>query len=97
MRCPRVPTIDCPATCYFYKHCRLALTQALHFTPRESEVLERVGRGLPNKLIANELGISEATAKVHVKTCIIKTRCVNRVQLALWWANQRQVEHVTAS
>ena len=96
MRCPRVPTIDCPATCWFYKHCRLALNGAPRFTPREMEVLEGVGRGLPNKLIASELGISEATAKVHVKTCIIKTRCVNRVQLALWYASKRQVEHVTA-
>lgn len=96
MRCPRVITIDCPATCWFYKYCRQALSNTPHFTPRERQVIECVGRGLPNKLIANELGISEATAKVHVKTVIIKTRCVNRVQLALWWASKRQVEHVCA-
>ena len=35
-------------------------------TPREREVLELIGRGFPNKLIARELGVSEKTVKTHV-------------------------------
>jgi RNA polymerase sigma factor (sigma-70 family) len=34
-------------------------------SPREREVLERVVAGLPNKQIAADLGVTEATVKVH--------------------------------
>ena len=34
-------------------------------SPREREVFQRVVAGLPNKRIADELGVSEATVKVH--------------------------------
>jgi FixJ family two-component response regulator len=34
-------------------------------TPREREVMALVARGMPNKLIAFELGIAEKTIKVH--------------------------------
>ncbi len=35
-------------------------------TPRQLDVLRRLARGLPNKMIARELGLSEATVKVHL-------------------------------
>lgn len=35
-------------------------------TPREREVLEWLAEGLPNRLIAERLGISEHTVKFHV-------------------------------
>lgn len=38
---------------------------ATRLTPREIDVLQRVGRGLLNKQIAFELGISEITVKMH--------------------------------
>jgi len=34
-------------------------------TPREREVMRLVVRGMPNKLIASELGTTEKTVKVH--------------------------------
>jgi DNA-binding NarL/FixJ family response regulator len=37
-------------------------------TTREHEVLELVGQGLPNKLIARQLQISEHTVKFHVSS-----------------------------
>lgn len=41
-------------------------------TPREIEVLELIARGLPNKGIALELGISEHTVKFHVGSILAK-------------------------
>jgi DNA-binding NarL/FixJ family response regulator len=35
-------------------------------TARQQEVLSLLARGLPNKLIARELGLSESTVKVHL-------------------------------
>lgn len=96
MRCPRDNMLDCPSTCAFYNRCKQVMHYAPRITERQAQVLDCLVRGLSNKLLAYELGITETTAKVHVKHCMRETRCINRVQLALWWANQRQVDHVTA-
>jgi DNA-binding NarL/FixJ family response regulator len=51
-------------------------------TPRQRDVLERLIQGKPNKEIGRELGLSEATVKVHV-TAIFRTLNVsNRTQAA---------------
>ena len=49
-------------------------------TPREQEVLDCLGRGLPNKLIAQALGITEATAKFHVSAVYAKLSVVSRAE-----------------
>ena len=49
-------------------------------TARESEVLGLVGRGLPNKLIARELSISEHTVKFHVSSLYAKLGVTNRAE-----------------
>jgi len=41
-------------------------------TPRQIDVVRCIAKGLPNKLIAYELGLSEGTVKVHM-TVILKT------------------------
>ena len=41
-------------------------------TPRQIEVIRGIAKGLPNKLIAYELGLTEGTVKVHI-TVILKT------------------------
>ncbi len=41
-------------------------------TPREMEVLQLLAQGLPNKQIAQRLGISEHTAKFHVNAILGK-------------------------
>jgi DNA-binding NarL/FixJ family response regulator len=51
-------------------------------TKRELELLEKVHRGLPNKLIAYELGISESTVKVHMRNLMRKLKATNRTQVA---------------
>ena len=35
-------------------------------TPRQWEVVKLLARGLPNKAIANTLGVTEGTVKVHL-------------------------------
>jgi two-component system, NarL family, response regulator LiaR len=52
-------------------------------TPREQEVLALIARGMPNKLIARELGISEKTVKTHVGHVLAKLGVTDRTQAAL--------------
>ena len=49
-------------------------------TAREREVLELLGRGLSNKLIARELHISEHTVKFHVSSLYAKLGVSNRAE-----------------
>ena len=51
---------------------------------REREVLQQVTRGLSNKLIARELGISEKTVKAHLTTIFQRIGVTDRVQAAMW-------------
>jgi DNA-binding NarL/FixJ family response regulator len=55
-----------------------------HLTPREEEVLALVGRGLPNKQIARELGISEKTVKAHLTSVFQRIGVFSRTEAALW-------------
>ena len=43
--------------------------------------------GASNKLIANRLGITEATVKVRLKTLLRKIDVNNRTQAAIWAMN----------
>ena len=49
-------------------------------TVREREVLELLGRGLSNKLIARELHISEHTVKFHISSLYAKLGVNNRAE-----------------
>ena len=53
-------------------------------TPREREVLALVTRGLANKAIARELGVSEKTVKTHVSNILGKLGVADRTQAALY-------------
>lgn len=52
--------------------------------PREREVLVRLARGLSNKQIAHELGITERTVKVHVGSVFRRIGVADRTSAALW-------------
>ncbi|MEZ5225739.1 MAG: response regulator transcription factor [Acidimicrobiales bacterium] len=53
-------------------------------TAREAEVLALVGKGLANKQIARQLGISERTVKAHLTSVFHRLDVTDRVQAALW-------------
>jgi DNA-binding NarL/FixJ family response regulator len=53
---------------------------------RETDVLTLVARGLANKEIARELGITESTVKTHVSGILSKLGLPSRTQLALYAA-----------
>ena len=49
-------------------------------TSRESEVLDLLGHGLSNKMIARELHISEHTVKFHISSLYTKLAVSNRAE-----------------
>jgi DNA-binding NarL/FixJ family response regulator len=55
---------------------------ASKLTPREREVLALLREGLPNKVIANRLSLSEVTVKSHLFSIFRKLGVQNRVQAA---------------
>ena len=60
-------------------------TDTLHIeslTRREREMAQAVSRGLRNRQIANEFGISEETVKKHLATIYGKLALPGRVALA---------------
>ena len=63
---------------------------AVELTPREREVLQLVGEGLSNRLIARRLGISEKTVKTHLTSVFTTIGVIDRVQAALWWERHGQ-------
>jgi two-component system nitrate/nitrite response regulator NarL len=54
---------------------------------RENQILRSLLKGESNKMIANRLGITEATVKVHLKTVLRKIGAANRTQAAIWALN----------
>jgi DNA-binding NarL/FixJ family response regulator len=53
-------------------------------TDREREVLALIAQGLPNKLIARRLEISEKTVKAHLTSTFRRIGVDDRTQAALW-------------
>jgi FixJ family two-component response regulator len=53
----------------------------LALTRREREVMGLVGTGLPNKKIAAEIGVSEATVKIHRGNVMQKMQAASLIEL----------------
>ena len=62
---PPSPGIDAPVS-------------APSFTTRESQILQKLAEGLPNKLIAASLAMPENTVKVHIRNIMRKLKSTNR-------------------
>ena len=61
---------------------RQASARLQQLTPREAEVALLVARGLPNKLVARELDISEKTVHIHRQHVMEKTGLGSAAELA---------------
>jgi PAS domain-containing protein len=57
--------------------------EPIRLTPRETEVLALLLRGLENKNIAGQLGIAEQSAKEHVSALLAKFDVPNRASLVM--------------
>jgi DNA-binding NarL/FixJ family response regulator len=60
------------------------LHEPSELTTREMDVLILLGEGLPNKVIAQRLGIAEKTVKAHVTHIFEALGVTDRTQAALW-------------
>jgi DNA-binding NarL/FixJ family response regulator len=69
-------------------HRRDPVTPHSQLTDREQEVLTMVGDGLPNKVIARRLGITERTVKAHLTNIYQRLGVTDRTQAALWAQRQ---------
>lgn len=49
-------------------------------TPRQIDVLQCISKGMPNKTIASQLGLSEKTVKAHITAIFKVLKVVNRTQ-----------------
>jgi DNA-binding NarL/FixJ family response regulator len=65
-------------------------------SPREREVLSLLLDGMPNKLIARRLGISEKTVKSHLTNIFRGLGVTDRVQAILWVERHGLRSHLDA-
>jgi DNA-binding CsgD family transcriptional regulator len=63
-------------------------TALSRLTDRELAVLARVSTGEQNKLIAEKLGLSEHTVKLHIHNAIAKISARNRTEAAIWYLSR---------
>jgi DNA-binding NarL/FixJ family response regulator len=64
----------------------------IDLTPREQNVLALLELGLPNKLIAAKLDLSENTVKMHIQHILRKCSAHNRTEAVLRWSG-RLLDH----
>lgn len=58
--------------------------KAHKLSAREAQILGCLREGAPNKIIARQFDVTEATVKVHVKAILRKIGAINRTQAAMW-------------
>ena len=61
-------------------------------TDRETTILKYVAEGFLNKEIADQLGISENTVKIHLRNILEKLHLKNRIQAAVYAVRQGIVD-----
>jgi two-component system nitrate/nitrite response regulator NarL len=71
----------------------LAVNAGGRLSEREVAIVSRLT--MPNKAIANELTITEATVKVHLKSIMKKIGVTNRTQAAIWAINNGVAERTS--
>ncbi|MEI6859142.1 MAG: response regulator [Shewanella sp.] len=59
-----------------------------NLTPRELQILQLVAQGKSNRMLSDQLHISEGTVKVHVKNLLKKANAKSRTEMAVRYLNQ---------
>jgi DNA-binding NarL/FixJ family response regulator len=68
-------------------HARIVTERTMaDLTPRERHVLAALKLGLPNKLIAVRLNLSENTVKMHIQRIMRKCCARNRTEAVIRWS-----------
>ncbi len=80
---PRLVAVRAPAAIAVAQDVAMDGDHGLGLTGRQLDVLRLLGRGLPNKLIARELGITEGTVKVHLLAVFRALNVRNRTAAVL--------------
>jgi DNA-binding NarL/FixJ family response regulator len=70
-------------------HRQPAAEQETRLSRREEEILALLAQGLPNKLIADRLGISPETVNVHLRRIYEKLHVHSRTEAALKYLQRR--------
>lgn len=60
-----------------------AMAAEVDLSPRETQVLEQLSKGLSNKVIARELGIEQSTVKLHLRSLFKKLGVTNRTEAVI--------------
>lgn len=63
---------------------QIHVPKSVELTPTEIKVVNLVARGLSNKEISQELGVSQRTIESHVSNMLNKTGLHNRTELSRW-------------
>lgn len=63
---------------------RLANPGSKKLTSREMDILRKLGEGKTNQVIADELGLSEGTIRVHISNMLRKLNLRSRIQAAIY-------------
>jgi DNA-binding NarL/FixJ family response regulator len=61
----------------------------IHLTERELQVLESAAAGKQNKIIADDLKLSQHTVKLHMHHIIAKLGVNNRTEAANWFHGRK--------
>ncbi|WP_337063481.1 response regulator transcription factor [Kineococcus sp. G2] len=70
----------------------LGVVGAPRLSPRELDVLRLLARGMANREIAGELGISENTVKNHVRNLLEKLQLHSRMEAVVYAVREKIVE-----
>ncbi|WP_168797703.1 response regulator transcription factor [Aliishimia ponticola] len=84
----RAPTSGIQVKRVTHENCRDDDHGTPQLSSREETVLERILGGQSNKEIARDLGISDSTVKVHMRSIFRKIGVRNRTQAAMWATRQ---------
>jgi two-component system, NarL family, nitrate/nitrite response regulator NarL len=81
MRSEELTSIGAPAS---VRAANDVFTMSHRLSDRETEILRLLTQGASNKHIAQLLGLTEQTVKVHLKAILRKVNAANRTQAAVW-------------